>query len=431
MRGQSLDKRSRGSGSRVRRLVPAVLREEPQFRLFFAGGALSAIGDRVTLVALPFGVLAAGGDVSDVGLVAAAQFLPFLLLALPAGVVADRRQRKRILVASDALCGVCQGVAAVLLLTGAAEVWHLAVIALAFGALQSLGMPALSGFIPQTLADPRNVQPANAVRSLAMSTGAIMGPALAAALVAVAGPGGALLFDAATFLAGAALVSRVRPNALPPPDEGESGMIEGIRRGWREVRSRTWVWSFLAAMAVYHVVVLPSVYVLAPVLSEKELGGASGWAAIVAAFGIGAVLGDVLMLRWRPRHAMRVAALALFLASAQAAVIGSGLPLAGILALELVAAMGVSTMFTMWETSLQEHIPPRALSRVSSYDYLTTVGLMPLGMAIAGPVSEAVGLHTTLLAMTVAGWLIAAALLTSRSIRALGRGPATPHEATA
>jgi hypothetical protein len=66
---------------------------------------------------------------------------------------------------------------------------------------------------------------------------------------------------------------------------------------------------------------------------------------------------------------------------------------------------------------------------VSSYDYLTTVGLMPLGMAIAGPVSEAVGLHETLFAMSVAGWLIAAALLAVRSIRDLGRGPATAPEA--
>ena len=404
------------------RFVPAVLRDEPQFRLFFAGGALSVIGDRVTLVALPFGVLATGGDASDVGLVAAAQFIPFLILALPAGVVADRRQRKRILVVSDGLCGVCQLLAGILLVAGVAEVWHLALIALAFGALQAMGMPALSSFIPQTLADPKNVQPANAVRSLAMSTGAIAGPALAAALVAIAGPGGALIFDAATFFAGATLVSLVRPNALPPVNEEETGMIAGIRAGWQEVRTRSWVWSFLTVLAIYHVVVLPSVYVLGPVLSDEELGGAAGWGAIVAAFGIGAVLGDLLMLRWRPRKAMRVAALATLLASSQAVVIGSGLPLAAILGLELVAAVGVSTMFTLWETSLQEHIPPRALSRVSSYDYLSTVGFMPLGVAIAGPVSEAVGLHETLLAMSVIGWIAALSLLTVRSVRDLPRG---------
>ena len=416
MKGRPADNRRGG------RLIPAVLREEPQFRLFFAGGALSVIGDRVTLVALPFGVLAAGGDVSDVGLVAAAQFIPFLILALPAGVVADRKQRKRILVISDALCGVCQLLAGILLVAGVAAVWHLAVIAFAFGALQSLGMPALSGFIPQTLADPRNVQPANAVRSLAMSTGAIAGPALAAGLVALAGPGGALIFDAATFFAGATLVSLVRPNALPPEDDAEQGMIAGIRGGWQEVRGRSWVWSFLVVLAIYHVVVLPSVYVLGPVLSEEEFGGAAGWGAIVAAFGIGAVLGDLLMLRWRPAKAMRVAAIAAVVASSQAVVIGAGLPLLAILGLELLAAIGVSTMFTLWETSLQEHIPPRALSRVSSYDYLSTVGFMPLGVAIAGPVSETVGLHETLLAMSVVGWIAALSLLTVRSVRDLPRG---------
>lgn len=403
------------------RAVPEVLRTEPQFRLLFAGGALSVIGDRVTLVALPFAVLAAGGDVSDVGLVAAAQFLPFLLLALPAGVIADRGERKRILVVSDALCGVLQAIAAVLLLSGVAVVWHLAVIALLFGALQSLGMPAISGFIPQTLADHRNIQPANALRSAAMSTGSIGGPALAALFVALGGPGAALLFDAATFLLGASLIARVRPNAMPPADE-EPGLLDGIRHGWQAVRSRSWVWSFLIAMAVYHVVVLPSVYVLGPVLADDELGGAAGWGAIVAAFGAGALLGDLLMLRWRPARPMRIAALALVLASSQAVVIGSGLPLGGIMAVELVAAIGVTTFFTLWETSLQEHIPPRSLSRVSSYDYLTSVGLMPLGMAIAGPVSEVVGIHETLLAMSVVGWATAIALLGVRTIRELGRG---------
>ena len=412
----------RGEAHGWRRLVPDVLRDEPQFRLLFAGGALSVIGDRVTLVALPFAVLAAGGDVSDVGLVAAAQFIPFLLLALPAGVVADRRERKRILVATDAVRGICQAIAGVLVVAGAAEVWHLAAIALVFGAMEAIGMPAFTGFIPQTLAEQRSIQPANALRSLAMSTGAILGPSLAALLVAVSGPGGALLFDAATFFAGTLCIALVKPYALPPADtDEEKTMLAGLKRGWREVRSRPWVGSFLGAMVVYHVVVLPSVYVLGPVLSDDELGGAAAWGAIVAAFGAGAVLGDLLMLRWRPRHPLRVAAFALVFASSQAAVIGSGLPLGGILALELVAAIGVSTFFTLWESSLQEHIPPRALSRVSSYDYLTTMGLLPLGVAIAGPVSEAFGIHETLLAMSVAGWVTAVVLLGVRSVRTLER----------
>ena len=98
--------------------LPAVLREEPQYRLLFGSQVLSILGDRVTSVALPFAVLATGGGVGDVALVSAAQFLPFVVLALPAGVWADRLDRKRILIVSDLVRLVCQLVAASLLLGG-------------------------------------------------------------------------------------------------------------------------------------------------------------------------------------------------------------------------------------------------------------------------------------------------------------------------
>ena len=102
--------------------LPAVLREEPQYRLLFGSQVLSILGDRVTSVALPFAVLATGGGVGDVALVSAAQFMPFVVLALPAGVWADRLDRKRILIVSDLVRLVCQLVAASLLLGGGATV---------------------------------------------------------------------------------------------------------------------------------------------------------------------------------------------------------------------------------------------------------------------------------------------------------------------
>src|SRR6476659_9815892 len=99
----------------TRRLqVPAVLREEPQYRLLFGSQVLSILGDRVTSIALPFAVLAVGGGVGDVALTSAAQFLPFVLLALPAGVWADRWDRKRILITSDSVRLASQLVADIL-----------------------------------------------------------------------------------------------------------------------------------------------------------------------------------------------------------------------------------------------------------------------------------------------------------------------------
>ena len=165
--------------TQVRRLrLPAVLRDEPQYRLLFGSQVLSILGDRVTSVALPFAVLAIGGGVADVALVSAAQFLPFVVLALPAGVWADRLDRKQILIASDAVRLVCQLVAATLLLGGGATVPALVALAAVYGAADAFFAPAFSGLLPSTVA-PANLQPANALRGLSFSFGSVAGPVLA------------------------------------------------------------------------------------------------------------------------------------------------------------------------------------------------------------------------------------------------------------
>src|SRR5215212_3485809 len=136
-------------------MLPAVLREERQFRLLFLGQALSVIGDRMTQVVLPF-----------------------IVLGIIGGVIADRVERRRILIASDAVRLASQAVAGVLLVSGHAEVWHLAVLTAVFGAADSFFSPAFSGLMPLTISEPHYLQPANALRGLSFSTGSIVGPAL-------------------------------------------------------------------------------------------------------------------------------------------------------------------------------------------------------------------------------------------------------------
>ncbi|HEU4976418.1 MAG TPA: MFS transporter [Baekduia sp.] len=403
-------------------MIPAVLRRERQFRLLFLGQALSVVGDRMTQVVLPFAVLSIGGSVTDVGIVAAAGVAPFILLSLVGGVIADRIDRRRILIASDVVRLAAQAAAGALLVAGVAEVWHLAALTAVFGAADAFFSPAFTGLLPLTVAEPHHLQPANALRGLSFSTGSIVGPVLGGALVALAGEGGALLVDAGTFGVSVLCLLRLRPRTVARGDP--EPFSAGLKGGWREVRARSWVWSFLLAMVVYHVVVLPSVYVLGPVLMADEASGASSWAIIVAAFGAGSVIADVLLLRWRPPFALRAAAIALAVASCQAAIIGSGLPIAAIAGVELIAAIGVSAFFTLWETSLQEHIPAHAISRVSSYDYLASAGTMPIGMMAAGPVAGAVGMHATLTWMTVIGVLAGLACLAVPAVRTLPRAAA-------
>lgn len=413
----------------VRRLrVPAVLRDEPQYRLLFGSQVLSVVGDRVTAVALPFAVISIGGGVADVALVSAAQFLPFVVLALPAGVWADRLDRRRIMIASDVVRMLCQLVAATLLLGGGASVPVLVALAAAYGAADAFFAPAFSGMLPTTVS-PGNLQPANALRGLSYSFGSVVGPVLAGMLIAFAGgPGGALLFDAITFAASVALLLPLRTKLVTEamheedPTATTDHFWTSLRQGWTEVRSRSWVIGFLTSLSVYHIAVLPAIFVIGPVLMDRELDGAHSWAVIVTCFGVGAILGDLLFLRWRPRHAMRVASLLLVGASCQAAFIGSGLGTWGIGFLELFAGVCVTGSFTLWETSLGEHIPDRALSRVASYDYLSTSGAIPLGNLLAGAASATFGIHETLVGMTVVGVGVSLAVASLQAVRTLPRG---------
>jgi predicted MFS family arabinose efflux permease len=208
--------------------------------------------------------------------------------------------------------------------------------------------------------------------------------------------------------------------------EEEPDFLSGLKGGWREVRSRSWVLAGLGSLFGYHVIVLPAIFVLGPVLANEDLGGPQAWAVITAAFGVGGVVGNLILLRWRPPRPMLISLSLLVVASCQAAIIGSGLPVPAIAALEAVTGVAVAGYFTLWEVSLQEQIPEHALSRVSSYDFLVSVGSVPLGTAIAGPVSEAVGLRPTMFGMTALGIAFALACLSVPGVRALRRPPSAP-----
>lgn len=424
------------SRRQLRPRVPGVLREEPQYRLLFGSQVLSVLGDRVTSVALPFAVLSVGGGVRDVALTSTAQFLPFVVLAVPAGVWADRWQRKRILIGSDVVRLATQSLAALLLLSGHARVAQLVVLAAVFGAADAFFAPAFSGLLPTTVS-PGNLQPANALRGLSFSLANVAGPVVAGLLIGFAGgPGSALVFDAATFLVSVLLLAPLRPAVVSTEAEAALGgqdadappsFAASVREGWREVRSRSWVLGYLGGFSAYHALVLPAIFVVGPVLMQTHYDGARSWALVTALFGIGNIAGDLLLLAWRPAHALRVGALMLVGSSCQAAVIGSHLPVWGIGLLELLTGVCVTGMFTLWETSLGEHIPARALSRVSSYDYLATTGVIPLGNVLVAGLVAALGVYAALLVMTVCGIGAALVVVSIPAVRHLPRGgvPAT------
>jgi MFS family permease len=190
-------------------------------------------------VALAFAVLDdLNGTAGELGAVVAAGTVPFAFFALLAGVWADRLPRQKVMLASDLVRFAVQLTAGILLLTRTAEVWHLAVLAAVYGTADAFFQPALSGLMPQVVPAHR-LQQANALRGLTMSTGLAIGPAIAGVLVAVAGPGEAILADAATFAVSAACLARLRPHvvARSVAETGSAGFFNELRGGWAEVCS--------------------------------------------------------------------------------------------------------------------------------------------------------------------------------------------------
>jgi MFS family permease len=388
------------------RYLPAVLRERP-FALLFGGQTASSVGTWMSVVAMPFAALALGATPGQLGAVLAVQYVPFAFLALFAGAWADRFDRARMIVVTDLVSAAAQAAIAVLLLRGSARLWELAALGAVQGAASACFQPAMIGLVPATVA-PEQTQSANALLRTSTHVAQLVAAPVGGVLVAALGAGWVFGIDALSSLVSAACIARIPPVRRAAGRAAEP-TLRAIATGWRAVRERPWVLRFLGVLLVYNVAVLPSVFVLGPVLAERELDGASSWGIIRGVFAAGAAAGGVLALRWRPASPLRAAACAFAVASLGPATIALGGSTALIAVLQGLAAIGAALAWTLWETTVQQRVPEELLSRVISFDFLTSLGSLPIGMALMGPLAAALGVRATMLGASVIGVALALA----------------------
>ncbi len=396
----------------------------PNFRYLFLGQAASNVGDRIVVVAIAIFVTQRTGSATDLGLVLGAQALTLVGLLLFGGVWADRLPRHRIMIATDTARAVLHGLVAVLIFTDAITVWELVVIEALFGAAQAFFQPAYSGLLPQTVPEAE-IQDARAITESMSNVAFLLGPALATALVLGLGAGEAFALDALTFVLSAALLLRVRPRrrgAAAPADAAEETVVQSLRAGWLEVRSRTWVWVTIAVFTGSILCVYAQWYALAPGIARSHYGGVGVFGLMEAAIGAGAVVGGLAGLVWRPRHPLRVGMLLVLAWPVNAGLFALGAPVAVLVVTALVTGVGWSLLMVWWETALAHHIPAGALSRVSAWDWMGSLALLPLGYLIAGPLAGAFGAREVMVVGAVIGLGLLGLALASRSVRDLGPG---------
>ena len=396
------------------------------FRLLWLGMCVSLLGDGAFLVAIAWQVYELSNAPTALGMVGIAMTVPTIAFLLIGGVASDRLDRRRIMICADLMRVLAAGTLAVLSLTGMLELWHVIVMVAVYGTGQGFFAPAFDGLVPELVPSDELPQ-ANAldqiVRPVALR---LVGPALGGVLVGAFGAGAAFGLDAATFAMSAVALLLMRRPAARSSDTPPS-LLGDLREGWQFVRRRSWLWATFGSAAIAYLLFMGPVEVLLPYIVKEELGGSAAELGLVfAAGGFSSVLAAAFLgQRGLPRREITFIYIVWFLATL--AVAGYGLA-AAIWQLMLVSAAfnALETVGTIvWVTAKQRHVPAEMLGRVSSLDWLISIGLLPVSFALTGPVSAAIGVQATLIAAGLLGAAVTLAGLFVPGVRSI---EATPRE---
>jgi Transmembrane secretion effector len=437
------------------------------FRLLFAGRCVSLLGDGAFLVALAWQAYTISNAPTALSLLGIAMTVPLIALLLFGGVISDRHSRRRVMLLADLVRAALLTLLGALAESGALRLWHMLVIVAIYGGAQAFFDPASDAILPELLPSSQLGQ-ANAleqvIRPLALR---LAGPAVGGVLVGVLGPGSAFLADGVTFLASAvALWSMSARAAIATPGVGEQRGLtisgqhtlgsggrgalaarperslaagepldlaagEELREGWAYVRRHVWLWGTFASAGIAYLLFMGPAEVLLPFMVKHVLGGSGVQLGLVlGAGGLGSVACALVMAR-SGLPARSITFIYVVWGFATLAVAGYGLATAiwqlmlASLAFNLLETAGA----IVWATLKQRHVPGYMLGRVSSLDWLISIGLLPVSFALTAPLSAALGVRTTLIgaglagaAATLGGLLLPGMRAVDRALAPGGRG---------
>ena len=391
------------------------------FRILWTGMTISLIGDGIFLVAIAWESYSLWNAPAALSIVGIGMTIPTIAFLLIGGVVSDRRDRRLVMAWADGLRAVAVAVVAALVLMGALRFWELVALVAVYGVGTAFFMPAFEAILPELLPKPE-LPAANAldqfVRPIAMR---LVGPVAGGALVA-ASAGIAFAIDAASFavclVAVLAMPRRARRHV-----EVQTSSVAALKEGLRFVRQRVWLWGTLLSAAIAYLVFLGPAEVLLPFLVKNELHASAGTLGLVlAAGGLGAVGGAAFMGRiGHPRRDVTVMYMTWTIATL--AIAGYGIANAAwelmLVCLVFNALEAAGTI--VWATIKQHHVPGSMLGRVSSLDWLISIGLLPLSFALTAPVAAVFGARATLVGAAALGAAVTLSAFFLPGMRAIER----------
>lgn len=389
-------------------------------RFVFGSTLVSSLGDGIVGVALAFAVLDLTHSATDLGIVMAARTVTIVVVGLIGGVVADRLSRRTVMIAADLARFAGQITIGVLLVSGHATVPEIVVSQMLVAAGNAFYEPASMGMIQATASE--HMQEANALKTIATSGATMIGPAIGGALVATVGASYALMADGGTYLLSALLLAQVSraAHALAERDTEAPTFLADLRGGFHEVASRRWLLATIINMAIGNML-LSSWPVLAPLICKQDYSGAPSYALLNIVWAVGMLVGGTALLRFKPRYLLRAAMLAFLPAVLPGIALGLKAPIYIVALLQFFNGIGVTIDNALWWTAMQQQIPKDAISRVSSFDWVGTLAIAPIGYALAGPLANAIGTSAAIIACSGAVAVVTALALMVRDIRMLQR----------
>ncbi len=406
------------------------------FRLLWAGEAVSVIGDQFTLIALPWLALVLTGSPLALGSVLALMAVPRALFMLVGGVSVDRLSPRRVMLGSNAVRLVAVGVLGTVVLTGAVELWMLYAFALVFGIADAFFYPAQTSIVPE-LVDQDQLQRANGIVQGTAQASVLIGPAIAGVVIAglgssgsdltvagLAGIGAALLVDAGTFLVSLVMLWLIRPRAHAerPP----SSMLDDIRAGFRFVLGSPGMRAMIVLSLAANLLIVGPFEVGVAVIAYTRLPeGAAAFGLMMSAFGGGSLLGLLIASALPAPRPSRFAYVVIgAIAFAGVSLIGLPFVSSTPVAAALIALSGFTLGFGNLHgiTWTQSRIPPELMGRVMSVMIMGSVGLVPVSMLLAGAIVS-VSLDGMLIAAGIGMGVLCAFSLLSPAVRNLGLEP--------
>jgi MFS family permease len=423
--------------------------QHPGYRWLAAALVLSLSSSGLYLLAVVWQVIALGGGPGALSLVSTGMAAGMLLTTLLGGALADRVAQRRLLLGVALAELAATSAVAALSLTGLLELPHLAAASLLIGLGQGLYFPAYSALVPALLPADQLLAANGLEGFLRPLLVQAAGPAAAGAIVAATSPGVALLAAAATALG--AVLALLRMPATPlrrdlaaeaaaeggAPRHPVAALLLDVRAGFSYMARTPWLLSTLLFASVLVFLVMGPLEVLTPfALREQTGGGPAEHSLVLAAFGIaGAGTALVVASRRLPRRYLTVMLLGWGAGSAPLAVFGVATELWQMVVAAAVLGATFQGATVIWGTLLQRRVPPELLGRVSSLDFFVSLAFMPLSMALAGPVSELIGVAATFLVAGLVPPVLAVVTIAAARLRAdeidhpLDTAPADPAPA--